>query len=536
MTAAETSLLTPLNRRLFLALLIPGLLLLLVAVLGPHVGLGNHWEFLPYEWFGVSRRELRDGAQLLLALAGLALVWRHLRRAARVPVALLGRAPVLHRTLGWLVPSLAMSAITLAIFFGIAESYMRLQKPFFTTSWPTRFDPAYGFTFLPGKTVRHTNHVDFWQETRANSLGFLDREPPVVRPADGCRVLFLGDSFVEAAQVPIEQKLQVVFEDIASEQGFSRPIQTLAMGISGTGQTNQLAFYDYFGQEFDPDVVVFVWVNNDLANNSSPLESVRNGWHPFKPPRLFFHRKRGGSSFQAISGVEDWSDHVLPVQAATGKPGASKLQALHGWLHPRSLFYRWLYSNISLRFPAIAASVTDPPAFDVFAYRLAVLNDMPELAGVFDGWNLPQDLDMDTMFFAAEIPEVFEEAVAATEHTVDAFLERGEQHGFRLLALASYGLSQRFGDDRNRHGRSMVDNGHLQRVSRLLASRNVPLIDQHAYLISQGGSVTEAHFSRDGHWSEQGHRWAAEALWLYFKEHPDICGSESLRAQGPSRL
>ena len=81
------------------------------------------------------------------------------------------------------------------------------------------------------------------------------------------------------------------------------------MGYSGTGQTNQLAFYDHFGAELKPDVVVLVVVNNDLANNSAALESIRNGWHPLKPPRLFFHRERSQASFHPLPIAEDWSEH-----------------------------------------------------------------------------------------------------------------------------------------------------------------------------------------------------------------------------------
>ena len=176
----------------------------------------------------------------------------------------------------WLIvnvlPGILISFGLLAVLIAGAELYLRTTRPFFASHWPLRFDARYGWTFTPGGTVRLTNHLDFWTETKANSLGFLDREP--VAAPNACRVAFIGDSFVEAAQVPIEQKMQVVFEKIATN------VATAAFGFSGTGQASQLGFYDVFVRDFQPKVVVLVFFSSDFANNSATLEAIRSGWHP----------------------------------------------------------------------------------------------------------------------------------------------------------------------------------------------------------------------------------------------------------------
>ena len=45
---------------------------------------------------------------------------------------------------------------------------------------------------------------------------------------------------------------------------------------------------------------------------------------------------------------------------------------------------------------------------------------------------------------------------------------------------------------------------------------DIPVIDQHDYIISAGAVSTDAKFKHDWHWNKDGHRWAAEALleWL----------------------
>jgi hypothetical protein len=56
-----------------------------------------------------------------------------------------------------------------------------------------------------------TNNRDYWTRQRANSVGFLDREPvpPEARPGT-CHLIVIGDSFVEAHHVEIEQNVRVV--------------------------------------------------------------------------------------------------------------------------------------------------------------------------------------------------------------------------------------------------------------------------------------------------------------------------------------
>jgi hypothetical protein len=132
--------------------------------------------------------------------------------------------------------ALASSLLTLVMLLGGLELLWRATTPFLEVKWPARFDPRVGFDFEPGSTVAWTNHVDFWAVSRANANGFLDREPPTTRD-DACRVLFLGDSFVEAAQVSLDERVQLVFEGLANA-GDGPRVRTMALGYSGTGQAN----------------------------------------------------------------------------------------------------------------------------------------------------------------------------------------------------------------------------------------------------------------------------------------------------------
>ena len=187
-----------------------------------------------------------------------------------------------------IVISLLASLLVVAVFAVLTEGYFRFTKPFNKNYWPNQFLPNIGFILQPGKTLKHTNGTDYWQEHKVNSIGFLDREPPSsTKKPNECRIAIIGDSFVEAVQVPLKRKFQVVLEQKLEQQHPNIDFTTLAFGYSGTGQSSQLAYYDHFAKNYDIDLLILVFVRNDFANNSSILEAIRRNHHPLHQPRFF---------------------------------------------------------------------------------------------------------------------------------------------------------------------------------------------------------------------------------------------------------
>jgi hypothetical protein len=333
-------------------------------------------------------------------------------------------------------------------------------------------------------------------------------------------VLFLGDSFVEAAQVPIPDKSHVVFERLHRERFPAQPIETMALGYSGTGQVNQLQFYDAFGRDFGADVVVLVIVQNDFANNSPVLEAVRNGWHPEHAPRLFFRRDAANGHFLPVPPDPDYAAVQLPAPPARPEHWP---QRLHRSLEASSVFYGWVFAQVALQYPWAVTSLAPPPVGAAYAFRVGEIVRLPGYADVFAGWRYPDDLDFDRIFFADALPPVFAEAEALTAHALDELEARARRDGFTLVALASHGLSLHFADGATEHGRRLVDAGYRKRFQALLAARGIPLIDHLAWILGHGGTADDAHFRHDAHWSRQAHVWAAEALLDHFARNPGLC-------------
>ncbi len=108
-----------------------------------------------------------------------------------------------------LAPGLAISVALVVLLAAIVELYTRFEGMFPKSEvvWASRFSEDVGFTFMPGASIKYTNGVEYWTNDKVNSLGFLDYEPVIPKPAGTYRVLVVGDSFVEAVQLPLRKKI-----------------------------------------------------------------------------------------------------------------------------------------------------------------------------------------------------------------------------------------------------------------------------------------------------------------------------------------
>jgi hypothetical protein len=399
----------------------------------------------------------------------------------------------------------------LGLLLALGEITLRFSVPFNQISWPTQFDPRYGWNFIPGSTVNWTNHVDYWTSTQVNSIGFLDREPPAPGAHPGiCRIAFIGDSYVAAPQVAIAAKFPVVFEQMANTRTEHGPqVQSFALGFDGTGQSNQLPFYDVFARPLKPDVVILVFVRNDFANNSTWLESIRNGWSPLHPPRLFFEPGQIPGTFTPVPIDPLWVNFLLPpAPNESGRP-----PRLISYLSRHSYLYNWIDAGFLSNSKPLSSWLTGDPLSwaDVYRNREMELEKMAGNSSMFGNWN-PIQMDMDSMFDQPDLPPVFNDALAATGHALDEFRLRSHKDGFHLVIFNS-ASPLNGGQDRIA----------LLRLKKLAADREIDLVDQTDLITAVGHDVTEASFKHDAHWNEQGHRWAAAALLEYFQSHRGIC-------------
>jgi hypothetical protein len=115
----------------------------------------------------------------------------------------------------------------------------------------------------------------------ANDLGYRDDVHPVEKPPDHFRIAFLGDSYTEALQVPLDEAWwRLVGRDLAACEALApRVVEVMNFAVSGIGTAQQLEIYRQIASRYSPDLVVLAFVPNDLENNHPAFGGV--GLKPF---------------------------------------------------------------------------------------------------------------------------------------------------------------------------------------------------------------------------------------------------------------
>ncbi len=114
-----------------------------------------------------------------------------------------------------------------------------------------------------------------------NSAGFRDVEHTTSKPAGTYRVLFLGDSFTESLQVPLQDTFWRQMQ--AKADAAHLPLEIMTMGVSSFDTAQEMLAYECYGEQYHPDLVVLDYNGFDLLENYfytdqfTPKFSLTNG-------------------------------------------------------------------------------------------------------------------------------------------------------------------------------------------------------------------------------------------------------------------
>ena len=359
--------------------------------------------------------------------------------------------------------ALAFAAASCAVVAS-AEAYLRLTWPFRSTTHVTELVPGVGVRFKPHSEVRSTNTLDWWTVQRANSIGFLDREPlSPQRAAASCHVAVVGDSYVEANEVQVSDKLQVRLEQMAAERLPGWDVTVSAYGHHNTGQVAQLPWWDEWIGHRSPKLVVLVFTPNDFGNNGrSPMHGV-----PFAHARA---DQDGRLELIAARRVPEPGPPSHPFD--TPPP----------WGFVPDVLRPYVGTWIKMRLPMLRANLS--PVFPSLDRR--------------DPFVWPQR-SRDRTF---------------TAFALDEWKKNTQEAGSSLVILSGFVAT------RSPNAASMLDY-----MERLASARDIPAIDQMDHILARGGDPYDAHWPNDPHWSPQGHQWAAEALLDWLAANLQTCES-----------
>lgn len=160
-------------------------------------------------------------------------------------------------------------------------------------------DPWTGATHIPNRTLVHDSEGH--AVVRINSLGIRDFETTLRKPPEVFRIVFLGDSYVEARQVAMEDTVVKQLERRLLRHG---RFEVLNLGMNGFSTTQEYLRLREFGMRFEPDMVLFAFQSgNDVRDNHPALAT--------STARPFHLLQADGSlmldlSFRDAGGIRGW--------------------------------------------------------------------------------------------------------------------------------------------------------------------------------------------------------------------------------------
>lgn len=373
-----------------------------------------------------------------------------------------------------------------------------------------RQDRNIGWVHAPNASMNWTGSGEYNVDVQINSLGLRDRERTYAKPPGTFRVLVLGDSFVEAIQVPLEQTFAARLETCLAGRS-SQPVEVINAGVAGYGPGEALLYFTHEGVKFQPDLVLLaIFIGND----------IRNMQHELGTSLL---EVTGGYEFYLEDGrlQQRWVDWANPNY---------ELPFLEQFLRRYSKIYYILKSPDSLvphRWEDVAESWLAEPAGDDDSPAGAIEADPPDrpdfttdpglmifARGFPDNPLIPPNIRTMWGLFSASLLELNRRVDDSGSHLAVVIIPRGQQVHQAMYEgwVAKY--TGKFDGLRREDWDVAAPN---TATHELLQSQGVPTLD----LLPGFLAYDQAHddllyFSHDGHFNEKGHEVAADLMcdWL----------------------
>lgn len=219
----------------------------------------------------------------------------------------------------------AMLAVSGVIALVLAEIALRLFPIPGIIFHNYYYDPVTGGKYYPNSTVTFRGDDGVLIRRSVNSWGFVDVGHSVAKAPGTLRIGFFGDSYVEALQVSIEATFFRLIEDdldlrtselsnLKTHGGRTiNAVETLAFGISGRGALQSYLECTNWMKTLDLDYVVYVFVEND------PADQIRQ----LKGPGLVPYPIAAGDSFT----VDDSEIRAQAYKASWWHRGTQRIKS-----------------------------------------------------------------------------------------------------------------------------------------------------------------------------------------------------------------
>jgi hypothetical protein len=372
-----------------------------------------------------------------------------------------------------LVLNLALLAVSIVIGLTLVEGVLRLLGRYPSFSMPDR---TIGFRLRPSARYRWID--EGFSTGRINAAGWRDRDYAETKPPGTTRILFIGDSYVEALQVPLDSTFHKRLERALNARASGPRYEVPALGRSGMGNAEEYLVYKKWGVRYDPDVVAVLFVLNDFIENTKAFD-------PHSDIRPFF----------VMSG-----DSLLLDTSFVNSPG---------FRSRRRIDFLKEHSSI--------VSVSTKMWNEIQLRRLMARSRQGAA---------PEDVSFD---FDARLPADSLPAFQITARVLAQFAHDVQRDGRRFVLFVAGAAKQEDRTELARARRSPAfDPDKPQRFLLSVGAREgfevVPLTPAfRAASAAGGGPYWYRARGSYGHWNATGHALAAHVMEAYLAEH-DIAG------------
>jgi hypothetical protein len=367
----------------------------------------------------------------------------------------------------------------------------------------------YQFDEKTGMLTLKQNKEFYWikdcykNKVRTNSLGFHDFEFNREKPQNIFRIVIVGDSYVEALQVPRAKTFYNLLEHrLNRELNGQRKFEVYSFGRSGSGTFLNYFYLRNYALQYKPDLVINAFlVGNDFRDDSYNLNNkyIQQTGDTVAGQRLYpVFDNDGNFDFETNR----------KIFFKTNKASKSFIRKIAS----ESAFAKFLYEKYQLA------------KYKVYKKEKKII-EVAQAEG--NNGNTIQDtgkkldkIPVDEQAYLIQYPEIWQEAWQIEEKLLKEMRDISEQTGSKFF-LISLTESFRVHQDIKKKGFDFDKPERLLKgMSEKYQLSYLPLVPVFRERFKKEKKIST--FSCDGHWNETGHEWAAEAIFAYLKDHPEL--------------
>lgn len=376
------------------------------------------------------------------------------------------------------------------IFFGFCISFLLLE--------------AFVRFFVPLESVYHKSDGElplvtlkpssefiwkkscFRNKVITNSWGFHASEFNIEKKSNELRIVVLGDSYVEALQIPLDKTFSMILEKYLNQSKLTnKKIVVYPIGISGNGTYLNYLYYLNYARKLKPDIVILAFLfGNDLRDDSDELSKIY-----LKQTSDFAIKIKPQPKFD--------SEGNLIISLPQIKSSSNKIILE--------------FKNVLKKSKAI-----------VFLYNQFVQMKNNYFIKKSEKKEELGFIPIDNQVALKNYPEYWENAWLLEKKLLQIFKETVEKDGAKFILIS---LTEHWRVDKNAlrnyswYNQLDLDKPEkmLSEIAKDLEITYFPLLPYFRMKFEK--DKTMEVFECDGHWNEIGHRWAAEVLFQFFQEN-----------------